>query len=226
MPEPPPYESDPPNRAFVTDAERRPTPAQVRPGGAAAGQAGETTRMRSPPSTCWWPPMASALDGAADRGGDVGLHLHRLDGRHHAAGLDGVALGDGRGDHAGERRRHVAGLARVGLLDRLDVGRDRAVAHLDGPELAVEGAHDGAHAVPVGVADAADAEQQALAGLDLGLVLAALLQAVQELDGAEHRQVAEAARGCPRTPWWGRGRAAGSRVRRGLGRRARPPARR
>ena len=33
-----------------------------------------------------------------------------------------------------------------------------------------------------------DADEQALAGLDLDLVLLALLQAVEELDGAEHRR--------------------------------------
>ena len=95
-------------------------------------------------------------------------------------------------DDPGEGGRHVRAVGRVGLLGGLDVGRDRAVADLDGPELPVERAHDGAHPLAVGVADGGDAEQQALAGLDLGLVLAALLEPVEELDGPEHREVAVA----------------------------------
>src|SRR6188508_1295935 len=182
MPEPPPYERPLPFGAFVT-----PRSLYLRRSGG-----GDDEDEIAALDLLVVGADGEPLDGAADRGRDAGLHLHRLDGRHHGAGLDGVALGDRRGDHTGEGRGNVAYLARVGLLDGLDVGGDRAVAHLDGAELAVERAHDGAHAVPVGVADAADAEQQALAGLDLGLVLRALDQAVEELDGAEDRQVAEA----------------------------------
>ena len=61
----------------------------------------------------------------------------------------------------------------------------------------------------VGLADRLDAEEQPLAGLELDLVLLALLEAVEELDGAEDREVAVGlARGLELAPS-GRGRAAG-----------------
>ena len=41
-----------------------------------------TTRSRSPPSTCCWPADRQPLDGAGDRRGDRGLHLHGLDRGH------------------------------------------------------------------------------------------------------------------------------------------------
>ena len=47
------------------------------------------------------------LDRAGDRGGDRGLHLHRLDGGHGGSGLDLVALGHGDRDHPGEGGGHV-----------------------------------------------------------------------------------------------------------------------
>ena len=50
----------------------------------------------------------------------------------------------------------VPGIRGVRLLGRLDVRGHRAVPHLHRAELAVEGAHDRAHALPVRLADGAD----------------------------------------------------------------------
>ena len=89
--------------------------------------------------------------------GDVGLHLHRLDRGDDAAGLDAVALGDVGVTTPAKGAGTCRGVGRVRLLRGLDVDGDRAVAHLDRPELSVERAHDGAHALAVGVADRGDA---------------------------------------------------------------------
>ena len=81
-------------RASTPDAPRHALTRRRRAQREPRRSAGRGRRTRSPPSTCWVPARASALDGAGDRGGDRGLHLHRLDGGHGRAGLDLVALGD------------------------------------------------------------------------------------------------------------------------------------
>ena len=168
------------------------------------------TNTRSPPSTCCTEPMASRCTVPADRGGDRGLHLHRLDGRHRRAGLDLVSLGDGHRDHPGEGRGDVPGLGRVGPLGDLDVDLDRVVPHPDRAQLAVDGAHHGPHAALVGIADGRQAEDQADPLADPGDVLLAGPQPVQEVQGVQPRDVTVGLPGWPGTPWSAPGTAAGS----------------
>ena len=149
------------------------------------------TTKRSPASTCCVAPIASRSTTPGDGRGDGRLHLHRLDRGDRLAGRDGVAhVGLERHD-ARERRGHLAGLGRVGLLGLAHVDLDAAVPHEHGSQLSVQRGHDGAHALVVGRADRLEPDEQAHAALDLDDVLGARRQPVEVVDGVEHRQVAE-----------------------------------
>jgi hypothetical protein len=71
-----------------------------------------------------------------------------------------------------------------------DVDGNRLLADLHRAQLPVDGAHDGARTAFVRFADGLDPQQKTLARLRFDLVLDAHLKPMQEVAGAEHRQVA------------------------------------
>ena len=141
--------------------------------------------MRSPPSTCCCRPIASR--STVPPAGAVmlaSIFIASIVATTPPASTVSPSATAGRDDPGEGRRRPaplLAGSAFSAALTSTATERSRTWI---GPELPVERAHDGAHALAVGVADRGDAEQQALAGLDLDLVLAALLEPVEELEGA------------------------------------------
>ena len=149
-----------------------------------------STSTRSPPSTAWVPEIASRSTVPSTGRGDRGLHLHRLDGGHHLAGRDLVALGDGGGHHALERRGDLSRLRGVGLLGRGHLRGDRAVADADRPQLPVDGGHDVPIATLVGLADRLQPEDDRLALLELTSCSSPCAQPVEVVDRRQHRDVA------------------------------------
>ena len=169
-----------------------------------------SSSSRSPPSTCCTEPMASRATVPAVVRGDRRLHLHRLDGGHGLPGLDLLALGHLQRHHAGERRGDVVRVGPVGLLRGLDVGRDRRVAHRHRAQLPVQRGQHVAVAALVGLGDRLQLDQQRDPRLQLDGVLDLGLQPVEEVLRGQHDGVAVGLAGAPRTPWPGRGTAAGS----------------
>ena len=90
----------------------------------------------------------------------------------------------------GERRGDVPVVARLGLLGRLGVHLDGAVPHLQRAQLAVEGGQHGPHALGVGLADGLEPGDELDAPAEGDGVLGPGAQAVQVVEGVEHRHVA------------------------------------
>ncbi len=149
-----------------------------------------TTSSRSPPWTCSIAPTARRETvPATGVVMDASIFMASIVATVSPA-LTAVAGLDGQGDGAGERRGDLARLGGVGAFGGLDVADHGTVADHDGPGLAVERAHDGAHALLVRLGDRLERGDQPDALLQLDLVLGAALQPEEVVAGVQDREVA------------------------------------
>ena len=96
------------------------------------------------------------------RGGDRGLHLHRLIVATVRPAAILIADRHGDGNHSVERRRDVIGVSAIGLFRRRHCIVDAAVPHDDGTKLTVDDAHHRLHAALVRFPEIASRPDQQL----------------------------------------------------------------
>ena len=139
----------------------------------------------------WCRPAPRSGDDAAPLGADQGLHLHRLDRDDDVALVHPLALAAEHLDHHPRHRRaDVAGVAFVGLGQRLAGGGRAPVGDAHRAGLPVELEEEGAGALAVGLALREVADDEGAAALDVDRDLLARLHAVEVDRRRQHAHVA------------------------------------